>query len=282
MGKLDDLLFKLGGDFEDYQKRFSSVFSMQFLFVIGGLVAAIIVGYIAVYFATKSIYNNAIHSTAAVSKTTVLSPKQLEPAEAQFLASGDGQYDAFARVTNPNTETGTALLGYTFELLDANGTVLASRTSQSYILPNEKKMLIEVGIASTTVPAQARVTLADPVWQRATDVEAPKFNFREVVKTRTSEGYKVTAQVVNTTPFDYLRVDVSAVAKNSDGKIIGVNRTFTNLFGGESRFFSLTWKDPLNTVADVELTASADVLDANVYTQRDRSNERFLQLGPSN
>ena len=203
--------------------------------------------------------------------------------ETSVLPGGDGRYDVFAKVRNPNSDIGATSFHYVFEIKDASGAVLATDTGESSLLPRETRYLMSIGLASSSVPATASIKVSDVSWEKfsgfGTSTLFSVYDQRfELLYDGTGFG-AASGLVANESPYDFRSVYVKVILRDSTGKAIAFNKTkLDSLVSHEQRDFRLVWPTAFaGTVARVEVEADADFYHAdsfiNQYLPSGRSQE---------
>jgi hypothetical protein len=193
--------------------------------------------------------------------------------EKSFVFGGQGTYDVMARVSNPNNELGAASFSYTFTLKGADGSVLATRSGTSFILPVESKYVIETGLATAQAPAEISVSVSTPQWTEFFGYEKPELNIYQQRYDLISSGVgfsEADGLVRNESNFDFDTIKVNVVLRDANGNPVAFNSTEINTINaGEERDFRLLW--PVNfpgSVQNVEMEADANVFDSQNFTQK--------------
>lgn len=184
-----------------------------------------------------------------------------------------GIYDLAAQIENKNVNHGSGLVPYTFKVYDSKGSQIGEIKSRSYIMPREKKYLIDT-VSLNAVPAKVSLEFGAIEWKKFKLVESlnlPIFN--QVIDLKGKNSYAVFAQgtAYNQTRFDLDTIDIDVVVYDSVGNVVAINKTQKNTMkSGEGRFFEVVW--PKSFAADpskikMEQRAYTNVFsDANFIT----------------
>jgi len=187
--------------------------------------------------------------------------------EETIVFGGGGTWDASVILKNPNTKIGSPKFSYTMELLDSSGAVVAKRSGSSYILPAEQRVIIELGfdVPSQVTPTEAKMEITDISWAILDNLNKPQIStFSKNVSTQSgSAGTSAYAILRNESVYDLGKVDVAIVLRDSQNKIIALNKTEKDTMrSGEERDFKLTWPYQLEgDVAKMEVEATSDMYD---------------------
>ncbi len=194
--------------------------------------------------------------------------------EVTFVPGGNNRYDVMARIFNGNDAIGAPSFRYTFQLKDASGQVLATRSGNNYILPQETKTLIEVNLESALSPASVSLSISDVSWERFTGYrEKPTINIyqKRYNQLTTGAGYSGAYGLVsNESPYDFRSIIVKVILRDSTGKPLAFNQTKQdNVTAGESRDFMLIWPLPFpGTVERVDMEVDADVYHSQNFERQ--------------
>lgn len=179
-------------------------------------------------------------------------------------------YDAVARVRN-STQQGIERLGYHFELLDAQGALLALREGNSYLRGNEAKYVIENSIETERMATRIRFVLRSV--SRAADAEAET---PIILQNQEYTNDTVRGVVLNQSAVAIGRVDVGAVLFDNVGNPVRARSShFTRLLPHEERGFELRWNDP-GSAASAEVEIGTNVFDRANYL-REASGAPLIQ-----
>jgi len=206
--------------------------------------------------------------------------------ELAIMPGGTGRYDVLGRIQNPNSTEGASSFRYVIELKDSTGKVIATREGKSYILPQERKSLIEVGIASELAPQEATLRIEDLVWERFSGYqEKPNINIYQKRYNQISGGVgfgEAFGLVANESSFDFRSLIVKVVLRDSTGKPLAVNQTeMRTVTSGEERDFRLVWPEQFpGDVAQVEMDVDADYYHAENSLKQYLPGGRFQEVSP--
>jgi hypothetical protein len=178
--------------------------------------------------------------------------------------------DVVARLRNNNARAGIGTYPVTFELRDSGDSVIQSVTQNEYVLPGGVSYIaaldMQIPPGSTFDHANV-VTQKDPHFTTVPNTAPiPQFSIFPRDRTFVNSGNFVLQQqtgiVTNTSSFDWQVVDVTAVAVDKDGAIIGVGKTTVGkLLVGEQREFTIQWPRPNSATAQVIAIATTDMFN---------------------
>lgn len=159
-------------------------------------------------------------------------------------------YDLAAQIENKNINYGAGALPYVFKVYDAGGALILEKRGKSYIMPREKKYIIEV-VQLDKNPQKVSLEFDDINWQRfktgedfslIEDLNLPIFNARLDLTKKDNYSARVEGTVYNRTKFDLATIDINVVVYDLNGDPIAVNKTQKNTVKtSEGRFFEVIW-----------------------------------------
>ncbi len=210
-----------------------------------------------------------------------ITTNDLEVRETAMVYGGPGKTDALVSVRNPNDEAGASSFRYRIEVVGKNGETVA-REGASFILPQETKYLLEIGIP--IVDAESiRAVFSEYRWERFTGYqEKPPFSVlnRRYEQVSSGTGFGRAFGIVrNDSTFDFRTIAIKVILRDANGKAIAFNRTVQNTMkSGESREFDLLWPTGFpGTVARVETEIEADVFRSENFLKQYLPNQTFQQ-----
>ena len=217
---------------------------------------------------------------ACAEDTSKLSP--ISVVETAFVPSGQGRYDAVAKISNPNNGYGSSKFHYRLTLTDANGKILVDKSGEDFILPVETKYVIETGLITGGVPERVDVTISSTTWTKFSGYEKPQLNVYNKSYNLISSGVgfsQAYGLLRNESSFDFDTIEVNIVLRDSSSKIVALNKTTMNTVNsGEERDFKLVWPASFpGDVQDVEAQANANVFDSQNFIKKYLPAQEFQQ-----
>ena len=206
--------------------------------------------------------------------------------EVAIMPGGRERYDILGKIYNPNDTEGASNFRYTLELKNASGAVIATRTGMSFILPQERKTLIEVGIESVETPTQATLRVEDITWERFSGYqEKPNINIYQKRYNQITSGVgfgEAFGLVSNESPFDFRSLTVKVILRDGSGKALAINSTeMRTITTGEERDFRLVWPEAFpGDVEQVEMEVDADYYHADNFLKQYLPGGRFQEVAP--
>ncbi|MCW1888507.1 MAG: hypothetical protein KIH67_003040 [Candidatus Moranbacteria bacterium] len=204
--------------------------------------------------------------------------------EVAIMPGGTDKYDVLGRVYNPNDTEGASSFEYTLTLKDASGQELVTKKGTSYILPQEHKTLIEVGLESLAVPATATLSIGSITWERFSGYqEKPNINIYQKRYNQIAGGVgfgEAFGLVSNESPFDFRSLIVKVILRDREGKPLAVNSTeMRTVTSGEERDFRLLWPEQFpGTVEAVDMEVDADYYHADNFMKQYLKGGRFQDV----
>jgi hypothetical protein len=164
--------------------------------------------------------------------------------------------------------------------------VIATRTRESFILPQERKTLIEIGIESLEAPTQATLRIEDISWERFSGYQdRPNINIYQKRYNQISGGVgfgEAFGLVSNESPFDFRTLTVKVILRDSAGKALAANSTeMRTVTSGEERDFRLVWPEAFpGAVESVDMEVDADYYHADNFLEQYLPGGRFQDVVP--
>lgn len=217
-------------------------------------------------------------------------PEKCEKIEAQKLivektgavpAGISGQYDFYAIITNPNAVFGCQKFDYSIKFKDGSGNVIASRNGSSFILPGERKYIVENNIGSSSAESFDFEILTSE-WLEFFDYEKPDIQIINKNYTETSGGAgfsEATGLLKNESSFDFDLIRIQIILKNESGEVLALNSTqMKTIKSGERRDFKTLWPSSFpGVVGNMEAQAEVNVFDSETFLKRFYKAEKFQQ-----
>lgn len=175
---------------------------------------------------------------------------------AKVFSVEENSYDLAAEIENKNINYGAEILPYIFKIYDSKNNLIKEKSGKSYIMPREKKYIIDT-VSLSGIPARVVLEFVKDInWKKFKSVEELKLPvFQQNLNMKGKDSYAVYAQgtVYNQTIFDLDTIDVSIVVYDKKGNPVGVNRTQKNTVkSGEGRSFEVGWPKPLSRTGELK------------------------------
>ncbi|HLC49463.1 MAG TPA: hypothetical protein VJI96_03725 [Candidatus Andersenbacteria bacterium] len=176
--------------------------------------------------------------------------------------------DVVARLKNENPRAGTGTYPVKLTIKDPAGQVIGDATQVAYVLPGGVQYIafIDVPVPSDKQFGTAEIESPVNVSLVALPDSArlPEFSVflreRSQVASGSQQLERQTGVVTNNSTFDWEKVEVTGVALDSEGKIVGIGKTFVGkLLLGEQREFTTTWPVPRVPTNRVVMIATTNI-----------------------
>lgn len=202
---------------------------------------------------------------------------------AGFVESGvANKYDLYGEVENPNSEFGSGQFNYVFTLKDSTGQAIAEKAGQGYILPGEKKYIVENNVESASVPVSAQLEIKENNWIEFMDYEKPQLKIINKNYNEISSGLGFSEAIGllrNESPFDFSAIKISVIVKDENNKIIALNSTQINsVRSGENREFRAFWPNKFfGSVRNMEVQAEVNIFDSESFAKKYIESQKFQE-----
>lgn len=189
-----------------------------------------------------------------------------------FIDNGrQGQYDFWALVSNPNGSFGAKSFQYEIKLKDASGVVLVQKSGTEFILPGEKKYIVENNLNSTNLPASADFNISKTEWVEFNNYyEKPNLTVVNKNYSQISSGVgyaEAFGLLKNESPYDFNIIKIQVILKDSSGKITALNSTeMRTVKSGEERDFKTLWLNRFSgEVISVETQPEVNIFESEAF-----------------
>lgn len=217
------------------------------------------------------------------SKCQAIKAENIKVGNKGYIDSGvEGKYDFWAEISNPNNIFGSQNFQYKVLFKDAGGNIAGERNGQSFILPGDKKYIIENNVLAKN-PASAELSISDVKWNEfSTDYEKPLLdvvnkNYNEI---SSGTGFSEAKGLLkNESPFDFSVIRVKVLLKDDAGKIVALNSTEMNAVKSrEEREFRVFWPTRFSgKVSNIEAQSEINVFDSQNFLKRYFKEQQFQQ-----
>lgn len=210
--------------------------------------------------------------------------ENLQFTEVAFVPGGNGKYDVLGKVYNPSDVAGASLFVYTVVLKGSDGNVLATRSGESYILPQENKYILELNLETAVAPVAAAFSVERVEWARLSGYqEKPDVNIYQKSYSEISSGAgfsEAKGLLMNRSPYDFRAITVKVVLRDSAGVPLAFNSTeIRTVRSSEERDFRLVWPNAFpGTVEKVEMEVDADVYHSDNFIRQYLPGGKFQEF----
>lgn len=168
---------------------------------------------------------------------------------------------------NPNANYGANPLSYTVNLYGADGGVIYTNTTDTFIYPSEITYRIEPNILiSSNLIARSEIIIRNQEWVKRAEFTAPKTQVRDVRVEYNGVRSEATVSGVlkNDNPFIISRAVVGVMLYGDIGSLAGVSKTLLEgLQTLEERPFTIT-------VPVIGVTASSSITETKMFIEAKR------------
>jgi hypothetical protein len=186
---------------------------------------------------------------------------------ARVFRVDDGVYDMGALVENTNAVEGAREAIYQFKMYDEKNILIAERFGKTFVLPDNKWVVFEGNVdTGKREPRHAFIDFPEDIPWIRTDlqtVDVPDILVRDELYVEGSGIPRVTAKLVNKSPFAVRDIEAVAVLSDASGTAIGLSRTvITRLEKYETRDLVFTWREPFSVPpVKVDVIARANYME---------------------
>jgi hypothetical protein len=209
--------------------------------------------------------------------------KDLIVKDTHVVYGGENKYDVVATIQNPNPLYGGEKVYYTVEILDGNGIVLDKRDGETFILPNESKYIMEVGLETNQKPATAKVAVNDVKWIKFTEFDNPQIivkNQRFGLVDKGSNFAEAFGLVSNDSPYDFHNVNVYVILKDERDIPVAINKTqMRTLNAGTQREFRLIWPHQFpGNIKSAQMQTETNIFDSLNFLKTYLPSGKYQEL----
>jgi hypothetical protein len=218
--------------------------------------------------------------------------KKCKKIEAKDLTIGEtgvvesstvGEYDFYGVVANPSNFYGSKRFDYQIKFKDENGLILGEKQGDSFILPGDKKYIIENNIKLSKFPTSIDFSVSNFEWVEVDDLYK-KPDLRVVNRTynEISSGVgfsEAKGLLQNRSPFDFALIKIKVILRDANDKIIALNATeMRTVKSGEDRDYRAFWPSRFpGEMSNVESQIEVNVFDSDAFAKEYFKPEQFPQ-----
>jgi len=201
--------------------------------------------------------------------------EDLQLSSARVLSLGDGRYDFYAEVVNPN-DRWWAEVDYIF----TSGNVTGEGTG--FVLPSDRAPLVIFSVSSSIPLTSAMIQLKQVTWHRLDAHTVPVYEVWKQDRFRLAitdisfdpsfelSGKKIgrmTFTLTNEGPYGFYEVPLYFLLSRG-GNVVGVNRTeVSTLDVGETKQMTVNWFGAVPSVSTYEVIPQINLFDPEVYQE---------------
>lgn len=201
---------------------------------------------------------------------------------AEYIDSGiQGEIDLLGKVENPNNNFGSSIFEYQFNFKDESGNIFYSKKGSSFILPGEKKYIVENNVPISKKPATLDFEILSTEWKEFNSFyEKPAM---KIINKRYDESAngpifgEAVGILKNESPFDFNVIKIKVILRNSEDKILALNSTeMRTVKSGEEREFKAIWSSRFpGVVAKMEIQNEINIFDSQSFLERFYKPKKF-------
>ena len=218
-------------------------------------------------------------------KCEVVAKENIQVEKSGFVESGvENSYDLYAQVYNPNEFFGSNEFKYDFVMKNSAGQQISLKSGTAFILPGEKKYIIENNIISKEALGQIDLIISDAKWIEFTanyyqkpDIKVINKSYDEITG---GVGFSEAKGLLkNDSQFDFTTIKVQIILTDSAGAILALNSTVMNTVkSGENRDFRAFWPNKFpGNVGNMEVEAEVNVYSSESFVKKYFKTETFQQ-----
>lgn len=196
-------------------------------------------------------------------------------------------YDVLIEFKNPNFSQG-ADGAYELNLFDNSGELVFSKNGSFYILPGERKFILDSPIRTDNEVTDIDLILVEPQWQELKNYSGEPFfssQRREYeVLQRPGEFSRLQGIIFNNSGLNFDKVDIvavlygpSTISGQAADEILAAGKTDLRSFESKTeRFFEIKW--PLRfegAVQRIDVQAYTNILDESNILKGEESQQQF-------
>lgn len=198
----------------------------------------------------------------------------LEQGDGRVISIGNGRYDLYATLTNPNDDW-WAEFTYSFTVGDESTDV-----QTGFILPTQEKPIAELAVESVSPIQSAIFVIEDILWHRVDHHMVPDYptwssdrlnffisasSFEKETRFDSETFGRTTFTVENDTAYSYYDVGLFVLLLRGNS-VVGVNRTtLSSLESGVDTEITVNWFGTLPSVSQVQIIPELNIFDLEVY-----------------
>lgn len=194
-----------------------------------------------------------------------------------------GKYDFYAEVNNPNTLFGSRIFNYTLNFKNSSGEIIASKNGSNFILPGEKKYIIENGIDSSVGPVLFDFNIINSDWVKFSDYyEKPNTYIVNKNYNQISNGvgfFEATGLLKNESYYDFDLIKIQVILKDKNNEVLALNSTqIKTVKASENRDFKVFWPSSFpGDVENMETQAEINIFNSETFLKRYYKSHEFQQ-----
>lgn len=214
-----------------------------------------------------------LQSTLVAAHSSFVQPNDPVIGPVTVISVGTGVYGAYASFENENLDVVASDIPYQIEFYNASNQKVAAVSGKTYLLPNQKKLLVAPRVESQEAISSAKVVLGQFQWQK-------RFSLPEVdVKTGSPVVYesvdplmlKAEGAVINNSPYRLGAVRLQFLVYDTSNRVIAVSqREEYDVPAFGRRAYTQSWPNiKSSNVSRVAVTVDTNVANGSNLTLED-------------
>ena len=194
-----------------------------------------------------------------------------------------GKYDFYAQIANPNAVFGSKKFDYAINFKDSSGNILTSRNGSGFILPGERKYIVENGLDAPDSQISADFKIINSEWVQLTeyyerpDLKIINKNYSEI--SGGTDFAEARGLLKNNSPYDFETIKIQVILKDENGGILALNSTqMKTVKAGEERDFRAFWPSRFpGAASNMVVQAEVNVFDSDAFSKNFYPSYQFQQ-----
>lgn len=186
-----------------------------------------------------------------------------------------GDYDFVAQINNPNPFFGASRVRYTINF----GGTLSDKSGTFYILPGQTRFIIINGIRSDGALTNAFLDIVEVEWEKVETFENISFPIQRksyTVVDKNGVFSELEAVILNSSDFDFDKVEVGVILFNERNDVAAVNKTDIRTFLSRTeRHFKVSWPTELPVTVRQDIEVLTNVFENANFIRRYGTQEKF-------
>lgn len=235
------------------QEKISKEFGRKRLILKYEKIAMIIIIFLVFFGVGFSIYHLIKNSQKEEKQTenqTIDAPPEgfmITTKQVKILPESATRYDAYLKILNQDQNWGVVKLDYKITLKGADKKTVGERTGATFILPNQEKSIIELGINTSAKALTTSTNLEIKEVQKLTESPIIKLAAENLNYQVIDNKSKVLGAITNQTPFGFDEIIINVLVYDNNNNLKGANFTTINtLTPNQKRDFTVFWRKNLN------------------------------------
>ncbi|MBI4363583.1 MAG: hypothetical protein HY545_01920 [Candidatus Doudnabacteria bacterium] len=206
------------------------------------------------------------YAPPGVSKPAV-NIEPLQVLEKKVLRIADNSYSGFVRIKNLNLDWGIPEQAYTATFKTLGGTVAATISGKTFILPASEKLVVFSKFTAEQEPQLLDFFLHEAKFLLKPQIQPPELEISRVEVGNAAKELTVNAAVKNNSPFKLRVVYLYAEVLDKNNQVTAVNSTSINdLNSLETRSFQLYWPTAVLGAARAVVKSEVNIFDRDLFS----------------